>query len=1228
MAAIRSFVKIQPISGKSGIAQNMDQVRKSINRMGSVTDGIAKSLYDTTELLKFEKEYLSDYSKTEVIESKKKDKKEKTKWTKSMRDFRRTFRKKKRDRLEDDAERAVEEGKEEGRKAVEKQKPKLTMFGKFLNGLAKVFKYMIIFAALTWLENPQNAQNAVKVFKILFTLGKFAFQVTKFGVGLLLDGLTNVIGNFKEEGAIRRAFRGIIGVVQMMGGLAALRTAQYMIMPWKLMKDVNRLRMIFQMSNQQSAEQDANQKVRKSGFRDKKTGVIYSKEEYEAMKKSAARADRKSPGAQKAFEDRFGKESRFSKFKGKASAARKRFGAGANKAFGKLGGKLNVGMSVVGGASRIASGLASGEKASSAIGAGVGQGVGGLVGGIAGTALLGPFLGPFAPIVGNAIGSFLGEWVGKELGPIMEPIFGPIGRAFKMMFEVVKMTIGPLFEQIKEPLGMIFGLIGELGKILMDAAKILGEFIGFIFGGLMDAIKGTVQFVVNNAKRLMNPASVGKGILDAMTFNLFDFDGENKKAAGGPVERAAGGPAQFGSHPDMLSAVGGIYLKSMLVAFGGFGFVGNKVKSALASDIQKIAAGLGVKVSSGGGVAGGVSNSVSFQATQTEKKKVEAAKNLTYKENIYNAIEKGLNKTLIAGIKIFDPELAKNIEQQRSQPGSPGGPGGGQTPQGGPVGQFSGDANSGSVQKKGVAIAKNFKNELGITKQAAAAIAGNFAHESAGFIPGIREGGPFGQNSKPWPQGTVGKGYGWAQWTNAAPGDRYDKFIQSYGGDYSKVPTNEDNWKFAVQEMKGPEPLGSEFSSMTDVAAAAVWFRKYWERAGVHHDGPRIQYAQQFLKEMDAGGEVDKYGMPKDPGMMRRLKRARKSMKDGVQKMASGGQLDKLDFAKGAKSADTARGMCVAGVIYTAEANGALIGAPEVSGGVDPNNHPRGLMAWAIKKGYGSVPGTAGKARNIKGPFGEFGVTSMTESQWGDAVVEGKIPSGSLIFNTRHGWDWNGGSSGNDAAIAQDGGAKLWSGHWQYDFQHKGKTVGAVYSDVKEIVALTHPQGNNQAHDGLTSPSMDGSNQSGNGSGNTQTQQQQQSKPKTAAEMLAAFEKGLKTALTTFGTNVKGGGGPATEEVDGEAQPLNVTPSTAAGGESGVKIDSTVNPERIQALGSLRDDSVSKLEAIRDKAQREEEGDIMPVYSEKVIIQKVTQTINTSGSTKAVYTKASPLLTK
>ena len=120
---------------------------------------------------------------------------------------------------------------------------------------------------------------------------------------------------------------------------------------------------------------------------------------------------------------------------------------------------------------------------------------------------------------------------------------------------------------------------------------------------------------------------------------------------------AAGGPARFGSHPDMLAATGGLYLKSIVGGLGAFGFVGNKVKSVLAPDIQKLGSVFGVSVSTGGGSAvGGVSTSVTFQATQTEKKKVENTQQLAYKKNIFNAISDGLNRLIINGIKIFDPK--------------------------------------------------------------------------------------------------------------------------------------------------------------------------------------------------------------------------------------------------------------------------------------------------------------------------------------------------------------------------------------------------------------------------------------------------------------------------------------------------------------------------------------------------------------------------------------------
>ena len=93
------------------------------------------------------------------------------------------------------------------------------------------------------------------------------------------------------------------------------------------------------------------------------------------------------------------------------------------------------------------------------------------------------------------------------------------------------------------------------------------------------------------------------------------------------------------------------------------------------------------------------------------------------------------------------------------------------------------------------------------------------------------------------------------------PGDRYDKFIGSYGGDYNKIPSNADNYKFLMGELltgnggfikKGRGTSGSweEFKKKTNISNATVDFRKTWERAGVAHDGPRIEYAKKFLSAL------------------------------------------------------------------------------------------------------------------------------------------------------------------------------------------------------------------------------------------------------------------------------------------------------------------------------------------------------------------------------------------
>lgn len=837
MAAIRSFVKIKPFASKTPIGTNFNEIRKGINRQGVLVEGIGQSLEQSRKIVEFEREFLRSNTQKTLTRVDEESKSKETFAKRMQRFYGKLFEKKRRQKAEDAAEKGDKEAKKDNKKFVEKIKKPVKGFLQALGGiLGTVAKYFIIFGVLDWLE--KNPESATKLFRLIFHIGKFAYNITSLGIGAVLDGLTNMFGDFSADGIneniVKRSFRFLFGAFQLLGGVAALKAAQYIMMPWKLMQDINFVRGIFSRQAAMEAESEVSREKRMTGYRDKKSGVIYTKEEVEQMRKSAQRADAKrakkagkgmkSTLYEDALKDRlqgqYGRRNKgpLGKLQQRGRIASAKMGKGF-KNFAKANpGKISGAFSILGGATRIAGGLAAGESAGKAVGAGVGQAAGGVLGAAAGTALLGPFLGPFAPMVGSAIGSFLGEWVGGELGPLMEPIFGPIKRYFGMMFKVVQGVFGEVFQPIKEAFSALFDFIGQLGSLIMEVAGILKKFADFVLGPVFHVIGKTVEFIVSNAKRLMDPMSVVKGYADMMTFNLFNFDG---MAAGGPI-------GQY--------AAGGVF------------------------------------------------------ATRLDKKREKVLDALSDDgDNGFLGVLKVLTET-VAGLfgKKGNQQGATNSSGGGSTSGTPSG--GGTTPSGG---GYTGDpgniAASGSVVQKGVEISKKIMSDTGATKEAAAAIAGNMAHESAGFVPGIREGGPFGRSSKPWPKGTVGKGYGWAQWTNHRPGGRYDAFIKSFGGDYNKIPTNADNYKFLMQELsqgnggfiaKGAGTSGSysEFKKKTDVVNATVDFRKTWERAGVAHDESRIKYAQQFLQQLASGGKVingvpylnqrankaDKYGRPGD----------------------------------------------------------------------------------------------------------------------------------------------------------------------------------------------------------------------------------------------------------------------------------------------------------------------------------------------------------------------------
>ena len=164
---------------------------------------------------------------------------------------------------------------------------------------------------------------------------------------------------------------------------------------------------------------------------------------------------------------------------------------------------------------------------------------------------------------------------------------------------------------------------------------------------------------------------------------------------------------------------------------------------------------------------------------------------------------------------------------------------------------------------------------------------------------------------------------------------------------------------------------------------------------------------------------------------------------DGIEGKAGQSTLDKLDFALGAKRAHAPVGRCVTGSLDTMEVNG--VPNPAATG-QDVGNNPRGGAAQLINSfGWGAAYGSP---ITLDSPYGAAPSKVLSATQYEKLVDKGKIPSGAIVFQTRHS-SWNGtspGSSGYDMAIAQDNGGYLWNG------VDAGKMV---YGNTQKVMVLT-----------------------------------------------------------------------------------------------------------------------------------------------------------------------------
>ena len=547
--AIKSYVKIKPIKDDGAYSGSFNQIRKGINRTGSVMTSIANNNIETHKLVRFEKDYLRKTYKVESTEVKKEDKEKVSifqKWSKGFKDM---FKLQKRNKKEDEAEKKEkpEEEKKEGGLGKGLKKTAKSFFGQLSGFLTPIFTFFVKMALFKWLTDPDNVKKAQKVFQLFVSIGKFVFWLAGGVVGMIGGGLTKLFGN--DETGIKKGFSQVFGFFQLLAGLAGLR---YLLNPLKLFTDGKKLFGLFNKTNEAEVTWQKQEQWRKFGYKDKETGKIYTEKEYKAQKKSVERQQKKLKAQGKHDQaNRVG-----SKFNNRVNNPTK-LQRGKN-----VGGKLlkpgaQKGIAAVGGITRIASGIASGEDATQAVGAGVGQAAGGMIGAAAGTALLGPFLGPFAPIVGNAIGGFLGEWVGKTFLPLIKPLFEPIQKMFSMWFGLVKQIAAET--GITEFLGTFFKFVGEIAKVLFNIIGWIMKPIQWLLGGAIKVIGGVIGFVIKAAKNIfafmINPIGFAWKIIRRkdpgkdVKLEEFGDGGEMVVAKGKPARKlqsfAGGGPTRI-----------------------------------------------------------------------------------------------------------------------------------------------------------------------------------------------------------------------------------------------------------------------------------------------------------------------------------------------------------------------------------------------------------------------------------------------------------------------------------------------------------------------------------------------------------------------------------------------------------------------------------------------------------------------------------------------------------
>ena len=250
-ATLRKYISVKaPSTGQDDLGKAIKTEVFSKNRLGGAVSYLGIAVQDFKEIAKVHTEFELDALQREK-EIDEKEHKHKVSIIEAQEDILGRKKGREKDKASEtlqEKQKAPAQKKKDGEKLAKKEKGKFGFLKNLLSPLnslgamlMKVLAPLLTMKLLEWVSKEENREALKKVFGFVSAIWKFSRALAGLGIDLVMKGITNIFGESEKTG-VARIFEQMFGVLQLVGGLAALWAASRVLMPWKLIGDVKFMR--------------------------------------------------------------------------------------------------------------------------------------------------------------------------------------------------------------------------------------------------------------------------------------------------------------------------------------------------------------------------------------------------------------------------------------------------------------------------------------------------------------------------------------------------------------------------------------------------------------------------------------------------------------------------------------------------------------------------------------------------------------------------------------------------------------------------------------------------------------------------------------------------------------------------------------------------------------------------------------------------------------------------